>query len=875
MTLKAISEQLNKPTLNAISNDVIKIHYVDGLCGSGKTFGLGKYMQKSPNEHKFIITTPSRSLATQIFDQFIELGIEHVYKIHSPDKSTSASASNVISEIMLKIDLINTLGHGVIICTQQAFSRIEFFENDHSWTLVIDEIPSIDKFDAPTLPYNHNLLSKYITLGEETGKTNGLYEMHSKDMEIHSNHDDVNKVFKHIVDDINDPNYRCYTDKAIWDKLVKHHQVTADTLKDAEYGNKLNKLYFLRLLQPTIYQGFKQVIMMGANFTQSLLHEYWSVFCNVQFIPFHEITENLRYTKYANGDRLTIHYLQEGNWSKTSANKMVNNKSKLDHFAKLVEEFMDNREFIYMTNNDDSREFTHGKKAPVISHGINHFSDIDNIYFSPALNNQPKHNTMLGQLGFDNAFIKRAMFHEIAHQAIMRTSLRRDCLNPVTAIVSDKSTAEAIARQFPGCHIGPINGCIKQVIGLSNTEKQSKSRLKNLIELRDLNSLVMHRQSEALELTNATAVNDSNYCPSWEKMSPNPIYIGIGVQNIPKQPGFLDLALGVTYMSHIYKQSVVGIKDDSPMAFVKAMKKIYTNHIISEKDESLLFNGVTYKTEESRTLKNVDYASIVVIDIDNGDLTPKKFKEIFTKEVKHSFFMCNSFSRSIEKPNNYRAVFFINQVVNDEIYRKIHQYLQEIIAQNGYITCSTDQRNKLKSENSKLKFSGIDLSKTHTASFFYLPCKVQSRIDQAFFWKCNLKDDAQLKRYAINVEKVIQNTPVTTTLSKLIYETPPVQQTAQHATNGYEIDVTDLATLKEFIKKGNFKHLGEHGLYGRMSRAMNDAGFTLEDFIEITPFISETKTTKDAKTTWHSWKDYKQINKGTLFHHLGLKRSKA
>jgi hypothetical protein len=48
MTLKAISEQLNKPTLNAISNDVIKIHYVDGLCGSGKTYGLGAIGAKSP-----------------------------------------------------------------------------------------------------------------------------------------------------------------------------------------------------------------------------------------------------------------------------------------------------------------------------------------------------------------------------------------------------------------------------------------------------------------------------------------------------------------------------------------------------------------------------------------------------------------------------------------------------------------------------------------------------------------------------------------------------------------------------------------------------------------------------------------------------------
>ena len=873
MTLKAISEQLNKPTLNAMSNDVIKIHYVDGLCGSGKTFGLGKYMQKSPNEHKFIITTPSRILATQIFDQFIELGIEHVYKIHSPNKSTSASASNVISEIMLKIDLINTLGHGVIICTQQAFPRIEFFENDHSWTLVIDEIPTIDKFDAPTLPYNHNLLSKYITLGEETGKTNRLYEMHSKDMEIHSNHDDVNKVFKHIVDDINDPNYRCYTDKASWDKLVKHNQVSADMLQDAVYGNKLNKLYFLRLLQPTIYQGFKQVIMMGANFTQSLLYQYWTTDCNVKFIEFNEITKQLRYSQYEHGNRLTIRYLQEENWSKHSAGKMVTGKPKLDYFANLVTNFMSNREFIYMTNNDDSREFPNGKKAPVISHGINDFDHIDNIYFSPALNNQPKHSSMLTDLGFDDVFIKRAKFYEVAHQAIMRTSLRRpDCTRAVTAIVSDKSTAEALARQFNGCHIGPINGYLKKVVGLSNTEKKSKSRFAKIVELNDLNSVVLKKHYESIAQENADL--GVNHNPSWEKMSHISIDIGIGVQNPPNQTNLLDISLGVTYMSNIYQKSVVGIKENSPIEFVRMMKKIYTNHIISAKDESLLFNCVTYKTEESRALSNVDYASIVIVDIDDGDLSPEDFEEIFTKKVKHSFFMCNSFSRSTEKPNNFRAVFFINQAVNDENYRAIHRYLQGIIAQNGYITCSTDQRNKLKSENSKLKFSGIDLSKTHTASFFYLPCKVQSRIDQAFFWRGNLKDDAQLKRYAINVEKVIQNTPVKTNLSKLIYETPS-QKKDQYTINDNTLDINDLATIKEIIKQGNFKHLGEHGLYGRMSRAINDAGFTLEDFIEITPFISETKTTKDAKTTWHSWKDYTQITKGTLFHHLGLKRSKA
>jgi hypothetical protein len=352
------------------------------------------------------------------------------------------------------------------------------------------------------------------------------------------------------------------------------------------------------------------------------------------------------------------------------------------------------------------------------------------------------------------------------------------------------------------------------------------------------------------------------------------IYIGINGQNIPKQPEFLDLSVGVTYMSNIYQKSVVGIKEKTPMDFVKAMKEIYTHHIISAKDESFLFNGVTYKTEQSRALSNVNYASIVVVDIDDGDLSPEVFRDIFTNKTKHSFFMCNSFSRSTEKSNNFRAVFFINQVVNDEIYRDIHLYLQNIIAKYGYITCSKQDRNKLKSEDPELKFSGIDLSKTHTASFFYLPCKVQSRLDQAFFWRGNLKDDDQLKRYAIDVTKVIQNTPIETRLSTLIYETP-VQHNAQQATNSCEIDITDLTAIKEFIKQGNFKHLGNHITYGKMARAMNDAGFTEIDFIELTPFISESKTAKDAKKFWEEWKGYTQITKGTLFYYLGLTRSIA
>jgi len=329
------------------------------------------------------------------------------------------------------------------------------------------------------------------------------------------------------------------------------------------------------------------------------------------------------------------------------------------------------------------------------------------------------------------------------------------------------------------------------------------------------------------------------------------------------------MSFGVSFLSSIYNKSLAGI-NSSPMEFVKTMQSIYTNHIISTKDESVLFNGVTYKTEQSRALSNVDYASLVVVDIDDGDLSPEEFKAIFTQKTKHSFFMCNSFSRSVAKPNNYRAVFFIKQVVNDEIYREVQGYIQRIIAQQGYITCWPKDRAKHLDKNSNAKFSGIDLSKTHTASFFYLPCKVQNRLDWSFFWRGNLKDEAQLTRYAIDVEKVIQYAPAMTELAELVYESPVRQ--GIHSDNVVQ-EAIDLNAIKTIIKQGDFKHLGDHHTYGRMAAAMNDAGFTESDFIEMTPYISHSKTAKDASKSWHSWKGYSGIKKGTLFHLIGMKKT--
>ena len=157
-------------------------------------------------------------------------------------------------------------------------------------------------------------------------------------------------------------------------------------------------------------------------------------------------------------------------------------------------------------------------------------------------------------------------------------------------------------------------------------------------------------------------------------------------------------------------------------------------------------------------------------------------------------------------------------------------------------------------KNPDAKFSGIDLTKTHIASFFYLPCKVISRPEYAFFWRINVHDNDELIRYAIDPVKVLQYAPEKTELPTLVYEIEdiPIKQKSS------------LDDIKQKLLTGNYRHLGTHDNYGRLAAAMRHSGFSLWDFIEVTPFVSYSKTTKDAEVFWESWNKYEKITEGSL-----------
>ena len=434
----------NNNTANNIENTPpLTIHYVDGLCGSGKTHSLSRYIsQQWDHGSKYMIITPSKKLADQIYKQLNEgYVIENISLIHSDN------SSNVVTDIMNTIKTINLMGKGIIICTQQVFPRIPHFEHKGSWTLIVDEIPNIDDYYSPSLPYNYDLVTKYLEIDEEITPT--LYRLKLKANEsdldpdaqnvipfkgketaqasarsfVNRSADSIDVIIKPILQHMLQ-HHACFTHKEHWDKIVINQQVTSDKSVDMTHGNASNKLYFLTLLQPEVYLGFDKVIMMGANFEQSLLFKYWHDYKHVEFEVCNPIKNQLRYDCYQNGYRLTITYFQEENWSKYSGHKLIEGVTREAYFARRVQEEMQGLSYVYMSNKDSVVDFLTGTQIPVISHGINDYMDIDHIYFAPALNRQPMHSAMLNALGIDSIYITRASAHEIAHQGIMRTSMR-------------------------------------------------------------------------------------------------------------------------------------------------------------------------------------------------------------------------------------------------------------------------------------------------------------------------------------------------------------------------------------------------------------------------------------------------------------------
>lgn len=365
----------------------------------------------------------------------------------------------------------------LLMITEVAFSQLLHWSKRYQWTCICDEIPQIDPTIKKNLPENHHLLTqhmsfvpdgnKYCRVEIATGSKAALTAIAEN-----PSRDDVNEVLAPYAQRLIHPNYDSYV---LNDQLQR--------LLNQQGDPKSRQLELLSLLSPSVFgtgdhrtalgadngekfiDAFEDVIIMGAGFDISLMANIWLGF-DVEFKPHKELTKGLRYSQHTCGDRLSIKYVFETDWSKRFADATSEldgiETTNLNVLQQACIQVFGDDEFAFLANNDsaeDAKQYfgNKAKQLPNAPWGLNDYQHIHNVAILSALNPTPAHLGFLNHLCQRPQAVRDALFHSNVYQAVMRSSLRNlDTTEPVCAVVPDRTVAKALAGYFPGSKVEKI-----------------------------------------------------------------------------------------------------------------------------------------------------------------------------------------------------------------------------------------------------------------------------------------------------------------------------------------------------------------------------------------------------------------------------------
>lgn len=456
-------------------------HTVNAFAGSGKTYKALRWSltEAMIHQRKTMMVFKSTKLIDQAHADAVGFASEKqwpipIKAIHSDVALVRQRQTSVGTLIQQHLLDAKTNQGELLMITEAAFLNLLHWPKRYQWTCICDEIPQIDPTIKKNLPENHHLLTQHLSFvpdGEHYSRAEIAVGSKTTLTDIAENpsRDDVNEVLAPFAQRLIHPNYSSYV---LNDQLQR--------LLNQQGDPKSRQLELFSLLLPSVFgtgekrdvlgatngekiiDAFDDVIIMGAGFDKSLLAHIWKGF-DVEFRPHEELTKGLRYSQHICGDRLTIKYVFETNWSKRFAGAT----SELDGVAArnldvlqqaCIKAFGDD-EFAFLANNDSDedakRHFgTQAQQLPNAPWGLNDFQHIHNVAILSALNPTPAHLGFLKHLLKDAQGVRDALFHSNVYQAVMRCSLRNlDATDPVCAVVPDRNAAKALASYFPDSRI--------------------------------------------------------------------------------------------------------------------------------------------------------------------------------------------------------------------------------------------------------------------------------------------------------------------------------------------------------------------------------------------------------------------------------------
>jgi len=402
----------------------------------GKTYGAALHIRESGGN--FIIASISKELGKQTYKLLKELGVDDVLLVNSEVKYVNGVMGRFLEAIEEKEARVIIITHKLLEMTYK--QGYDFSE----WELIIDEVPNsfieVTSFEQ----YSEDettIIQQFLT---NTGvKISGSWVR-----EVYRLKQGVRKKLEDRLEDM-----RKSRDSSLRENVLDAYEYlllggAIQRWQDEKDPNKCRYM-FLKVLSPLeLFNPFKVVTLIAANIEKTMVGQIWTKIFNVSLVDDENI--RLRYDKIPNTGKITIYPMLES--ADLSRNLLDKNEStNFELMLKEVHKIVGDEEYIYSFNNYRERNLPLGERIPVITHGLNKFSNVHSCVCLFSYNPNKFTRDLLVDLAehfklpeetFVEAYIT-SYYLEYTFQAVSRVSIRKhDSTHPVKLIVGDKKCAE-------------------------------------------------------------------------------------------------------------------------------------------------------------------------------------------------------------------------------------------------------------------------------------------------------------------------------------------------------------------------------------------------------------------------------------------------
>lgn len=689
-----------------MKNLKFKLLYVDALCGAGKTYSGVRYVHSlATRGQKVLVVQPSRYL--------IDSTEREELSRLAPIKSTvihGERTKSVLADIVRHIRNADDGGE-ILFITQAAFFALPYFHRKDRWVVFLDEVPQVDQFSQINIPDNQELLLPHFSVVEHDAKyglaapSDDAGRRALDEIARNKSHDDVWGLFQGFAQRTISDDWSVYVQLSQYGNLTSGHD---DQCALTSYS----------LLEPSIFAGFKRVIIAGACFKDTLLYRLWSA----QGVEFEALKLPLRYTKHSNGNLLRIRYLTEEPWSKALRDRAHGEANVLEAFIGAIKAEFADEQFLWMGNTDLADDIfgpDKGIRLPNSPHGLNTYQATHNVAVLSALNPPPAHFSFLGTRGVDGEEVRNAHYRNAVYQAAMRSSLRNpDDQSAKTVVVADRDTADYLANLFPGADVAAMGGqSLASLRGKPGRKRQ---------HLSDADRKNAHRERLTLELLveQGVILGDDIIAEDYPELAANVLggmteLGGLGDPAMLRSAPFSTTA-GTVFGSIYDSEPLSHVRYGDDQTFIDGLRSFHDRKIACKEDAGLLSPAYfdPSMAETGRGLANVRVLRGIFLDNDGGHLSHAEFARLLPRL---RIVVWNTYSSTPEKPR-WRAFIPTTHATSKRIHDLILEQIFRALNDGGY--WSEEQLRK----NSRIKnprTHGFDLSKLNAASLFYLPAQAK------------------------------------------------------------------------------------------------------------------------------------------------------